>query len=334
MQFSIGPVCVDLLIDGREDEEPMAVDASKDFFISYNKADRGWAEWIAWQLETAGYTTVVQAWDFLAGGNFVLQMDEATKQAKRTIAVLSPDYLASLFTQPEWTAAFAGDPTGKQGKLLPVRVRECELEGLLKQIVYIDLVRLNVLEAQNKLLAGIQRSRAIPLSPPLFPGGATSSSPATPSPTFPGTSWPLIQNVPYRRNPFFTGREDLLAHLHEQLLARGATALSQASAISGLGGIGKTQTALEYTYRYERDYRYVLWVSAEDEEVLRAELTKLATTLKIAGCDAQNQPETIELFKRWLAQQSDWLLILDNADDLEMASKYLPHSNRIRDTFS
>ena len=42
-------------------------DSVKDFFISYNSADRGWAEWIAWQLEEAAYTTVLQAWDFRLG---------------------------------------------------------------------------------------------------------------------------------------------------------------------------------------------------------------------------------------------------------------------------
>ena len=96
-----------------------------DFFISYNRADAAWAEWIAWQLEAADYTTVIQAWDFRPGGNFALQMQKAAAQAERTIAVLSPDFLASSFTQPEWAAAFAQDPTGAKGLLLPVRVREC-----------------------------------------------------------------------------------------------------------------------------------------------------------------------------------------------------------------
>ena len=105
----------------------------KDFFISYNQADRKWAEWIAWQLEDAGYTTVLQAWDFRPGSNFALEMHSAAQAAGRTIAVLSPDYLSSQYTLPEWAAAFAKDPTSKQGKLLPVRVKECDLEGLLRQ---------------------------------------------------------------------------------------------------------------------------------------------------------------------------------------------------------
>ncbi|MBC7964437.1 MAG: toll/interleukin-1 receptor domain-containing protein, partial [Fuerstia sp.] len=110
------------------------------FFLSYTKADKTWAEWIAWELEAEGYTTVIQAWDFRPGSNFVLDMQRAAAGAERTIAVLSPDFLTSEFTQPEWAAAFAKDPTGAKKTLLPVRVRKCELTGLLPQIVFIDLV--------------------------------------------------------------------------------------------------------------------------------------------------------------------------------------------------
>jgi hypothetical protein len=102
---------------------------ARNFFISYSKADLPWAEWIAWQLEAEGYTTTVQAWDFRPGSNFVHDMQRAAAEAERTIAVLSPDYLASLYTQPEWAAAFAQDPTGEKGPLLPVRVGEARLTG-------------------------------------------------------------------------------------------------------------------------------------------------------------------------------------------------------------
>ena len=84
----------------------------KDFFISYNRADRTWAEWIAWQLEEAGYTVIVQAWDIRPGSNFILEMHKAARETERTIAVLSPAYLSALYTQPEWAAALVQDPTG------------------------------------------------------------------------------------------------------------------------------------------------------------------------------------------------------------------------------
>jgi hypothetical protein len=159
------------------------MNAERDFFVSYNSADRGWAEWTAWQLEDAGHSTVLQAWDFVPGSNFVVEMDRAAKLAKRTIAILSPDYLAASFPQPEWGAAFARDPEGLRRKLVPLRVRECEVTGLLAQIVYIDLVGLDEDKARARLLAGV-RERLKPLEAPSFPGGVPHGQSKPPS--FPG----------------------------------------------------------------------------------------------------------------------------------------------------
>jgi CHAT domain len=119
--------------------------------------------------------------------------------------VLSPFYLTSLFAQPEWAAAFAQDPTGTQGKLLPIRVRNCVLEGLLKQIVYIDLVGLDRAAASNALLAGVSQSRALPSIEPLFPGDV--SFPLSSVPSFPG-SQPQRQDAPSPQKPLATGREE------------------------------------------------------------------------------------------------------------------------------
>src|SRR5215467_450143 len=83
----------------------MTENSTPDFFISYNRVDRAWAEWIAWQLEAAGSHAIVQVWDFRPGSNFVLDMQRAASVARCTLAVLSPDYLTSLYTQPEWAAA-------------------------------------------------------------------------------------------------------------------------------------------------------------------------------------------------------------------------------------
>jgi hypothetical protein len=178
--------------------------AMTDFFISYTQVDRPWAEWIAWQLEAAGYTTVIQAWDFRPGGNFVLDMQHAAAEGDRTIAVLSPAYLRSGFTAAEWGAAFARDPTGTQGLLLPVRIQDCKPQGLLPQIVYIDLVGLDAEAARDRLLAGVQRQRAKPTWEPGFPG--QSPRPVTQPPLFPGAlphnnpSLGSDHNEQFRRN--------------------------------------------------------------------------------------------------------------------------------------
>jgi TIR domain len=51
------------------------------FFVSYTSADRAWAEWVAWQLEQAGFRVIIQAWDFEPGDNFVVRMRDALEQA-------------------------------------------------------------------------------------------------------------------------------------------------------------------------------------------------------------------------------------------------------------
>lgn len=156
------------------------------FFVSYNRADRQWAEWIAWQLEEAGYEALIQAWDIRPGSNFVLAMQDATTKSDRTVAVLSPDYVEAKFTQPEWSAAFVQDPTGARGLLVPVRVREVELRGMWVAIVYIDLVGLTQEEAKQALLDGIALGRAKPTAMPPFPGDTTPPpNPATREPEYP-----------------------------------------------------------------------------------------------------------------------------------------------------
>ena len=151
--------------------QPMSASEPLRFFISYSHADKAWAEWIAWQLEAAGQSTVIQAWDFRPGKNFVLEMQRAVMETDCTIAVLSPSYPEAKFPQPEWAAAFSQDPQGKKRKLVPVRVRDCETEGLLEQIVDVDLVGVTDLEqARTKLLGGILEERGKPEREPKFPG--------------------------------------------------------------------------------------------------------------------------------------------------------------------
>jgi tetratricopeptide (TPR) repeat protein len=293
----------------------------KDFFISYNSADRQWAEWIAWQLEEAGYTTVLQAWDFRPGSNFVLEMQRAAAEAERTIAVLSPDYLSARFTHPEWTAAFAQDPMGDKGTLLPVRVRECDLKGLLPQIIYVDLVGLDEDEARGALLAGVRRERAKPTAPPGFPGVIPRSVPQRPR--FPG-ALPPTWNIPHLRNPNFTGRESLLTQLRTALTSGQPAALTQA--ISGLGGVGKTQLAVEYAYCYVAEYDVVWWVRAEEPATLAADYAGLAGPLDLPQKDEPDQRVVVEAVRRWLGQNAGWLLVFDNAPGPAQVRDYLPQA--------
>lgn len=158
------------------------------FFVSYTEPDRGWAEWIAWQIEASGNTAIIQAWGFVPGSYFVNDMHRATERAARTVMVLSRAYLDSAFAAAEWQSAWSADPAGNQGRLLAVRVEDCERPGLLRQMVSVDIFGIPKETARERLSAALYHKRGKPLAEPQFPGRAVSEKRAsgTSQPKFPG----------------------------------------------------------------------------------------------------------------------------------------------------
>lgn len=134
--------------------------------------------------------------------------------------------------------------------------------------------------------------------------------------------------IPYQRNPYFTGREQLLKKLAKALRERRRTALSQPHAISGLGGIGKTQITWEYAYRYQHDYQAVFWVQADTREAIISNFVTIAEQLDLPEKEEQEQYRIIEAVKRWFRVHTGWLLIFDNANDLIMVRDFLPTSGK------
>jgi tetratricopeptide (TPR) repeat protein len=292
--------------------------ARRDFFISYTGANRLWAEWIAWQLEEAGYSVVFQK-NFPPGPSFVREMTTALAETNNTLAVLSPDYVDALSMSTEWSEALSVDPANEQRALILVRVHEMHdrLKSMWLFISYLDLVGLDEQEARKALLEGVSLVSSKPPSSPFHTLITVGQ------PRFPG-SFPPIWNVPYPQNPYFTNREALLTQLVEALHAGKIMSLAQPQAISGLGGIGKTQLALEYSYHYRQNYDTVFWVTADSREALIAGYTDIARRLELPQHSEQNQSLTILAVQQWLQTHLKWLLILDNADDMAIVREFLP----------
>ncbi len=130
---------------------------------------------------------------------------------------------------------------------------------------------------------------------------------------------PRIFKLPLSRNQVFTGREDLLNRLHASFNNG-----ELVQALGGMGGIGKTQTALEYAHRYRREYRYLFWVKAHSRVELVAGFADIAVLLNLHRKDAEDQSLAVGEVKYWLESNDGWLLILDNADDLAVAREFIP----------
>ncbi|HEY1350385.1 MAG TPA: NB-ARC domain-containing protein [Ktedonobacteraceae bacterium] len=129
-------------------------------------------------------------------------------------------------------------------------------------------------------------------------------------------------NVPYQRNLFFTGRKALLAVLHTRLALPCATACTQTQlvALYGLGGIGKTQLAVEYAYQHALEYQAIFWIEAESVETITGSFQQIARHIHLP----EKQDRLVEEVQRWLLCHSHWLLIWDNLGNLELLRQFLP----------
>jgi NB-ARC domain len=129
--------------------------------------------------------------------------------------------------------------------------------------------------------------------------------------------------LPHNRNPNFTGREEHLASPKVAQSSGKPAALIQA--IHGLGGVGKTQLALEYAYRNVAEYDIVWWVRSEEPATMAADYASLAKALDLPEKEAANQLLIIKAVKQWLEQHPKWLLVFDNAKDRADVKKYILH---------
>ena len=150
------------------------------------------------------------------------------------------------------------------------------------------------------------------------PGPVEKTAPITPQPADHFTLW----QVPHDRNPVFTGRIDALQTLRNDLLKNGWQALY------GLGGIGKTQIAVEYAYRHKPEYSAVFWAFAESEQSLITSFIQIAHVLNLPVKDLADQALIVGAVKRWLEQNEGWLLVFDNADPPAVVRQFLPSQRK------
>jgi len=304
-------------------------EAKKVFFISYTNTetdgiayDRQWAEWIAGTLEQQeNYKCIIQAWDFHAGGDWVSFMHNAIINSDATIAVLSQNYLDSESCQAELFATFVKDPNGAKRSLIPVRVSKVKQEslGLFASRIYIDMVGITD-EAKSEKLLLDKLNPTRPSTRPPFPGGGMEKlqdDSKTPKAPFPNQLPKLpTNNLPLGRNKFFVGRENVFDKIREGFKNGDNLSLSQSQTIVGMGGLGKTQTALEYAHRDAAKYNLIWWVQAETEiDVINA-YRRFAIKMNLINRDEQDNELIIEKVLEWMQDNDRWLFIYDNVEDI------------------
>jgi tetratricopeptide (TPR) repeat protein len=299
----------------------MVTDTAQRFFVSYAGPDRVWAEWVGWQLKRAGHEVELDRWDWRTGDDFVQKMNVALVRADAMVALFSKNYFAAgRWTQEEWSATVA-----TRGRLVPVMIEplaDDDIPALLAGRLRTDLHGLDESAATASLLEAVH-GPVPPAGPVAFPGAALADSDTESDPQRPrlpsSVGLPKVWNV-RRRNPDFFGREAEMIQLRAGLLS-GRQAVVQA--LHGMGGIGKTQIALEYAHRFASQYDLVWWVDAEQANQLPVRYTELAERLGTAKSDAGTEANARALLQ-YLRARHRWLLILDNAEKPDQIEPWLP----------
>ena len=289
--------------------------SSTQVYLSYVPEDRMWADWIEAVLTRAGFRVLPRSTVLTGAGlgekHGSIQAERELQLAPRAIAVLSSAYLHSPDARSIWKTLSSADTADTHRQLIPVRVTEIRITEPFNEHPAVDLARMDAAQATAKLLWALDR--------PAQPQGRTGTQ--AEEPRFPGTI-PPVWNVP-ARNADFTGRGGTLELLRDKL-AGGGRAVVVAQALYGLGGVGKTQIALEYAHRFMADYDLVWWVPSERAEEISSALADLARKmgLKVGDNVAEAAEAALEELRRDTTPH--WLLIFDNADDPKQLEPYLP----------
>ncbi len=264
--------------------------------LRYASQDSVWAEWIEAVLEAVGITV------FLSSGE--TSEPEALPVNARTMTIVSNANIQreSSFTT---TDIIAGRPP------LAVYISDVGRLPGVSQGNSANIVGQSASVAVERILAILGRS------------AADIDSALASGPRYAGDENQIF-NVPVR-NTNFTGREADLHRLRRHLRARSAVVLSgtQPVALQGMGGIGKTQLAIEYAHRFHTAYDVVWWMSAESVSDTEAQLVELGQRLgfhiEVTG------PEAAKAVVAALSRiKQRWLLIMDNAEDPDAIGQYIP----------
>lgn len=271
-----------------------------------------------------------------AGEEFDLEIKRHLNSAQIILLLISPDFMASDYCYNiEMQGAIERHERG-EARVIPILLRPADWKnasfGKLKPLPSDgkavtrwsdrDEAFLNIAKGIRSVVKELTIASIVTIKPSILSSSYNNAA------QLDSKVLMLIWNVPYKQNVFFTGREEIFEKLHDTFSRGKGREAKLPQALSGLGGVGKTQTAIEYAYRYRDEYQTVLWARAESRDVLLTDFATIAGLLSLPEKEAKEPSLVIDGIKEWLHKHTNWLLILDNVEDLEMVTNFIPSESK------
>ncbi|HYC93256.1 MAG TPA: FxSxx-COOH system tetratricopeptide repeat protein [Thermoanaerobaculia bacterium] len=276
-------------------------------FVSYAHEDEKLKDELLKHLRVLERQGVIEAWHdrlIAAGSAFGEEIRERLEASSVVLLLVSPDFLASDYCwDEEMTRAL------QHGRALPVILRPCAWQDA-------PFAHLTAAPTDGKPVTSWKNRDEAFFDVVKHIKRAVAGAPSV--------SAPSITNLP-PRNPNFTGRKDLLSRLHSALMKDRKAAVVQA--LAGLGGVGKTQLAIEYAHAH--DYTIRWWIRSEQTTTLAADYAALAEPLRLPERRAADQNAIVQAVKRHLERTSGWLLLFDNVETPEDVAPFLPSGGHV-----
>jgi len=298
-------------------------------FLSHNRAQKDWTRDLGRRLRDEGFKVWFDEWCLRGGESWIAGLETGIEQSEHLAFVVSPESVDAPWPNFEQLIGVLRDPDARFHQVIPLIHTPCPLPARLRIRQCIDFSEThgNPLLYEFKLaqlMADLDPSRERPTDFELWVQ------------EYEGERWdgiphlrplPPTSLMPLRPNPQFVGREDELRELERHLRAGSTTAIGQVAAATGLGGIGKTQLAVEYAHRYgPRYWGGVFWLDMEDQEAIASQVAAWGGPqgMDHPGFEALSLEEQVARVKKEWEESTPRLLIFDNVDDSKVIDEWRP----------
>jgi len=304
-------------------------DFAYDVFLSHNRAQKDWARTLARRLRDEGFKVWFDEWCLHGGESWIAGLETGIEQSEHLAFVVSPESKDAPWPNFEQLIGVLRDPDARFHQVIPLIHTPCPLPARLqiRQCIDFNETHGNPLLYEFKLaqlMADLDPSRERPTDFDLwvqdYDGEQWDGIP-------PLRPLPPKSLMPLRANPHFVGRVDELRELERHLRAGSTTAIGQVAAATGLGGIGKTQLAVEYAHRYgPRYWGGVFWLDMEDPEAIASQVARCGGPegMGLPAFGTLSQEEQAARVKKECEKATPRLLIFDNVDDANVVNEWRP----------